>query len=224
MAAMVDADTTDISNTTPAPDESSRNALRPSILQLPPELLSLVVIFAAESEPPRSPVSSEDRENAQMPLDSRAFWDPIVQGGSLGWIRLCHVCRLWRRHICEGMPLLWAQVVGCFRLCGAFEEMLRRAGASIPLSVQSFYGQEPMAVYNPPWVIVESPVQTWSQSESIAFRGRVRHLRIVDMQVAKHLRQDPSQLTLDDMINLETLEVHYLLLNSVDVSEGKLIS
>ena len=109
------------------------------IFMLPFELLSIIFEIVAESEPPCSPVTDIERNSVQKKSDPcmrKRLWDDAVQGGSLGWIRLCHVCCTWRSYICEEMPLLWARHIGCFRSPDALEEMLQRAGQNTCLSIR----------------------------------------------------------------------------------------
>lgn len=178
---------------------------------LPPELLSQIVEAVATSEPPRSPVSRLERDSMEKKRVSHAspVWNSIIQGGSLGWMRLGHVCRLWRDHICEGMPLLWAQSVGCFRYPGAVEEMLRRAGEDIPLSLR--FGPEEHATKRkfPPWSVIESPVSSWSQSQCMAFRSRIQSLQILDLRGdISGTAYDRLISILNDLPSLRNLDVH----------------
>ncbi|KZV60211.1 hypothetical protein PENSPDRAFT_659710 [Peniophora sp. CONT] len=182
---------------------------------LPPELLSLIVEAVAEREPPRSPVSNFERESVQQDLDTymRArLWDPVVQGGFLGWIRLTHVCRSWRDYICENMPLLWAQHIGCFRLAGALEEMLRRAGENVTLSVTSAPDGYYTDVDHLPWTIVHRPVSGWSKAKCIGFTSRIRSLRIVNFVRPSELGvidRDPPPSIMNNFTGLQVLEIHY---------------
>ncbi|KZV60214.1 hypothetical protein PENSPDRAFT_659713 [Peniophora sp. CONT] len=207
-------------------DESSVSsfpALPPSIFSLPPELLALLVKQVAEMETPRSPTSDVERANIHWGEYTRAIWDPIRQGGTLGWIRLTHVCRAWRSYICEGMPLLWAQHIGCFRLHGALEEMLRQAGGSAPLSVQSSSSGYAAGVACQPWSTVQTPIRSLSEAECSAFRSRIQSLRVVDTRNTPEgaSEYDCLPFIMDDFSRLEDLEVHCLALDTLTLHGEK---
>ncbi|VDB85078.1 unnamed protein product [Peniophora sp. CBMAI 1063] len=153
--------------------------LPPFIFGLPPELLAEIVAAVAAIEVPRAPITDYERfhlESSQ--LQSRATFKSIFGEGTLGWVRLTHVCRGWRSLICEGMPLLWAQHIGCFGRADAVETMLRRAGNEVSLSVRS--GHCGAAISDFPWETVEMPVPSWSALECTIFRSRIRSLVVVD--------------------------------------------
>ncbi|VDB85102.1 unnamed protein product [Peniophora sp. CBMAI 1063] len=200
------------------------DALRPFIFILPPELLSAIVEAVAAIEVPRPPVSDRDRELVHKAADPRMrerLWDHIVEGGSLGWMRLSHVCRAWRSHICESMPLLWAQHIGCFRSPGAVKVMLRRAGESTLVSVQSAAGEDAPGAALSPWDLVQKPVLSWSEAGCAGFYSRLESVRIVDL---RRVVDDPPSFALNGLPSLRVLEVHHLHLdeNSFD-DEDKLL-
>ncbi|KZV60213.1 hypothetical protein PENSPDRAFT_659712 [Peniophora sp. CONT] len=191
---------------------SSSDTLPPFIFILPLELLSLIVEAVAECEPPRCPVSNLERERVDRKRIVRTLWDPVsaVQGGSLGWLRLAHVCRSWRHHICEDMPLLWAQHIGCFSHSGAIEEMLRRAGEGIPLSVQSRPEAHDPERTCPPWSLVDSSVPSWSHSRFTSFKARIQSVHVIDFWNTGGENRDSLASILNDLPELRSLEVYYL--------------
>ncbi|VDB87712.1 unnamed protein product [Peniophora sp. CBMAI 1063] len=85
------------------------NQLSP-IGSLAPETLGIVFSFFSELEQPR------------------AFNQ--CTSGSLGWLRLMHVCNAWR-NVCISTPQLWANSLG--RLPRALPVFLKRAGEHTPL-------------------------------------------------------------------------------------------
>lgn len=202
-------------------DESSPNTTRPFILNIPSELLSLIVEIVAQCEPPRSPVSRFEWANVNRRAKQRAPWNSLIQGGSLGWIRLTHVCYDWRNNICGGMPLLWAQHIGRFRAPGALEEMVRRTGEEIPLDIQFGSAGDVPADYYLPWSIIENPSPTWSSAQCTAFRGRIRSLSIIDMRGGDSIERDAIPSIVDEMSELQSLTVDFLYLDRSHVSDYK---
>ncbi|VDB96756.1 unnamed protein product [Peniophora sp. CBMAI 1063] len=80
------------------------------ISSLPPEILGIIFSCSAELDQPRASYTSAP--------------------GSLGWVRLTHVCKAWR-DICIATPSLWAYSLG--RLPRAVLVFLERAGEHVPL-------------------------------------------------------------------------------------------
>ncbi|VDB87404.1 unnamed protein product [Peniophora sp. CBMAI 1063] len=120
---------------------SKRNATLPYISRLPPELMSIIFTIIAAENPPHQPADSDARDtfrNRMMPAQrDDSSWDQAIlaeafEPGSLGWIKLAHVCQSWRNMI-HGMASLWAGVLG--RLPMADEEALERAGDRASLSL-----------------------------------------------------------------------------------------
>ncbi|KAA1470100.1 hypothetical protein DENSPDRAFT_928624 [Dentipellis sp. KUC8613] len=72
----------------------------------------------------------------QFFLCLRAVDIPSRRTRSLGWIRVTHVCHLWRT-LALRTPMLWAEVIVTLRR-GTIEHLLRRA-AGVPLFVRGFY-------------------------------------------------------------------------------------
>ncbi|KZV75223.1 hypothetical protein PENSPDRAFT_103341 [Peniophora sp. CONT] len=188
----------------------------PSILILPLELLSMIVVVIAEMEPPRTPVSSLERKNVRKESDPcmrTRLWDRIVEGGSLGWIRLTHVCNLWRKYICENMPLLWASHIGCFRSPHALDEMLRRAGESTRLAVHSVSGDDDMGENPSPWAEFQSIISIWSAAECTDFKFRIRSLAVIDLLSVADVERDLLSSLLDELPGIQVLEVHHLFID-----------
>ncbi|KZV60218.1 hypothetical protein PENSPDRAFT_671821 [Peniophora sp. CONT] len=176
---------------------TSPDQLPPFILKLPTELFCLVVEHVAERERPCPPASADEEE---AEIGSKALcqpWNLVAQGGSLGWIKLTHVCRNWRVTICEGMPLLWGQYIGC--LPAACEEMLRRAGDNVPLDVQ--FGCNHSTLHT----LVRNVPELISGQQFT----RIRSFHFIDVRdCGVQLPFVPSNL--HKMSSLETIEVHYL--------------
>ncbi|VDB85079.1 unnamed protein product [Peniophora sp. CBMAI 1063] len=195
-----------VGGSTPQPPEIRS----PFIFSLPPELLGEIVAAVAATEVPRTPLADDETSTlAQNDLRRpRAIWTSISQGGTLGWLRLTHVCRGWRRIICEGMPLLWAQHIGCFRNADAVETMLRRAGDGVPLSVRSGRGGNTALDF--PWITVQTPVPSWSKLECTIFRSRIRSLVVVDTRNGPGDEAEFESLAsiLPELVGLQELEVH----------------
>ena len=83
---------------------SLRNANAPLIHRLPLEIISFIFDLVSIEERPYPPVHTGKREaNKNMHsgmlferLTDQNVWKEAFMNGSLGWIRLTHVCRLWR--------------------------------------------------------------------------------------------------------------------------------
>ncbi|VDB85084.1 unnamed protein product [Peniophora sp. CBMAI 1063] len=188
----------------------------PSIFILPFELLSVVIEAVAQCEPPRSPVSFYDREAVRTELDPymRArLWEPLVQGGTLGWIRLSHVCHAWRTHICENMSTLWGHYIGCFSRHGALDEMLRRAGESTPLSVTSGLDGKSIAALYPLQLLRHRHLATVTLSEAkrSSVDSRIRSIHVVDLRGDHNdLHHDPRSSIFNAVTQLRVFEMHFL--------------
>ncbi|KZV71223.1 hypothetical protein PENSPDRAFT_562565, partial [Peniophora sp. CONT] len=83
----------------------SANSLS-SVMRLPAEILLVIFTLLSAEEPPKPPLH---RRNVRL-----HGWGSIENGpyGSLGWVRLLHVCHDWRSLI-ESAPTLWARHVYC---------------------------------------------------------------------------------------------------------------
>ncbi|KZV62514.1 hypothetical protein PENSPDRAFT_758658 [Peniophora sp. CONT] len=97
-----------------------RNAIVPASSKIPPEVLKIIFELVAEEDTPHAPIDVEVKEkfmdtngiryNIRAGEGYRA-WEDAMESGSLGWVRLTHVCRYWRDILC-GLPALWATILG----------------------------------------------------------------------------------------------------------------
>ena len=94
-----------------------RGPLTPKIQCLPTELLLEIFLHC--------------RDDCQEGMKIRG--DASKKANPYSWIRITHVCRLWR-DIAIAYPLLWSQVVPC-ELWSLFSMVLRRS-RNTPLSVR----------------------------------------------------------------------------------------
>ncbi|VDB85085.1 unnamed protein product [Peniophora sp. CBMAI 1063] len=200
----------------------------PRILTLPAELLSIIVEAVAECDPPRFPVSPFDRENITGFFDEylRArLWEPVVQGGSLGWIKLTHVCRMWREHISESMPLLWSQLIGYFYQRGALDVMLRRAGDVVPLSITCGPNDVSVRMTNSSWWLLDDLVSDLgSPADCQIYRSRIQSIRVINLSPHHpSISRDPPPSIFSTFAQLRVVEVHCLYLRSRDLDEDRFI-
>lgn len=114
-----------------------RNTVIPRISSLPVEALKSIFKYVSEEERPRGPI------DVQKLKESHDDWiddmlepeqlNELEQSGTLGFIRLGHVCHQWRSILLD-CPDIWAANVGTLPL--GFDKMLQRAGQR-PLTVCS---------------------------------------------------------------------------------------
>ncbi|VDB85099.1 unnamed protein product [Peniophora sp. CBMAI 1063] len=118
---------------------SRHNAFCSDISAVPDDVLAIIFEYIARADVPRAPIDREGRDTllarAKEGIDRELQfpeWKPVLEGGSLGWIGLSHVCRRWRQ-VLLGQPRLWGECVGILPL--GLEEMLRRAGGFQPITL-----------------------------------------------------------------------------------------
>ncbi|KZV62758.1 hypothetical protein PENSPDRAFT_758481 [Peniophora sp. CONT] len=106
------------------------NALAP-ISRLPREILIMIItipctILARIDDQPHPAWRARGADS----VDGTVRW--VIQKGSLGWVRMTHVCRAWRATLLDARHL-WAQNIGV--LPKALLTFLERAGPAAPLSI-----------------------------------------------------------------------------------------
>ncbi|KZV77403.1 hypothetical protein PENSPDRAFT_747128 [Peniophora sp. CONT] len=109
--------------------------------RLPLEISQAIFHLVSQDDQPRPPIDIHARGQFMRSLDrwdyrDREFEPQFLrgQGGSLGWIRLGHVCSHWRRALLA-MPSIWAGALGA--LPSGFDTMLQRA-KNLPLTIQIY--------------------------------------------------------------------------------------
>ncbi|KZV66776.1 hypothetical protein PENSPDRAFT_755458 [Peniophora sp. CONT] len=94
------------------------------ISSLPMEVFLMIATVVSLSEPPHGP------SRAIVPGSNPP--QTILVNASLGWVRLLHVCTVWRTTLSKVFGL-WAQHVGT--LPKAFADFLLRSGTTMPLTI-----------------------------------------------------------------------------------------
>lgn len=123
----------------------------PSLIQrLPDDIIYELFYIVAEFDPPQIARVQEDGS--------------YVKPGSLGWIRMTHVCRRWRR-LGLDMSKLWAGIV-CVFPPGV--ETIARRTRTTPLTL-NFHS-------------MASPNEVWDAVERLGIFSRVRSLKRVQSQ------------------------------------------
>ncbi|VDB85082.1 unnamed protein product [Peniophora sp. CBMAI 1063] len=178
---------------------------------LPPEILDTILLLASLNDPPRPGVYDHDRRvfyNAHKPdhtgrLSNESIWRPVLERGSLGFIRLTHVCRRWRDVILERKSL-WAENMG--RLPMGDSEMFARSGSWSPFDVTvaaaPFHRTDSAALH------LFKPLGPQPSPSSI--RDRLRSLHIVDMREAFGGHMPLDELFSIVLFGLEELSINFL--------------
>ncbi|KZV61707.1 hypothetical protein PENSPDRAFT_658704 [Peniophora sp. CONT] len=114
---------------------------KPPILRLPPEVFLIIASLVADAERP-SAARPNQRLYSLFAVDPEYIYDSntfhnLDEDGSLrpatiGWVKLAHVCRCWRR-LCSDAPELWARGIGC--LPRMLLEAMQRAGDHVPYDI-----------------------------------------------------------------------------------------
>ncbi|KZV71224.1 hypothetical protein PENSPDRAFT_664535 [Peniophora sp. CONT] len=96
-----------------------------SVMRLPAEILLIIFTLVSEEDPPAPPLH---RRNV-----GSNGWGSTKNGpyGSLGWVKLLHVCHGWRSLI-ENTPVMWARHV--YRLPAAADAFIERS-RHLPLHI-----------------------------------------------------------------------------------------
>ncbi|KZV75240.1 hypothetical protein PENSPDRAFT_748623 [Peniophora sp. CONT] len=181
-----------------------RNTSVPAMSGLPPELLSSIFTLLVYAEPPQIAVSASKmdrleifREEYLNDVDDNT-WEYVHrrQRGTLGWMRLTHVCAHWRRILLQ-TPRVWGDHMGY--LPRANIECLRRAGDALPLDLTN------ICVANSyPWSLI-APNLNLDPSQTELFCSRLRGLHIIDLRSSTQ-RADEFYEDLE-FRNLEVLNV-----------------
>ncbi|VDB85074.1 unnamed protein product [Peniophora sp. CBMAI 1063] len=192
---------------------SSISAQQPitPILGIPDDIFRSMMEIIAQLDRPYPPTSKDALVRANKDSEAYPPWALAVHGGSLGWIRMTHVCRDWRNRICETMPLLWAQDIGC--LPDGCKEMLRRAGDSAMLDVR--------LGYNKSITSFRIPLERVLVNSLFHSSGRIRTLRYIDVRRAASVTPISLSLRSRQLSSLEAVDVHFLDIDSVNMNRGR---
>ncbi|KZV66839.1 hypothetical protein PENSPDRAFT_755372 [Peniophora sp. CONT] len=139
------------------------NAQPRSLNALPPEVLSHIFTLFAETERPIPPFDLRARRLFETKVDEYGIAEINDDGtsveveeplwlrgraGTLGWIALSHVCKLWRQLVLS-LSELWTRDIGA--LPGTLHDMLDRSGNTRPLTLRlygtTFRRQDPDALF-----------------------------------------------------------------------------
>lgn len=192
------------------------NSTIPFFTRLPVEVLAMIfdVVAADPDNTPHAPVdigdlrleeSSEGYTLALRMLRDTRLQQEITARGSLGWVRLGHVCHQWRE-VLNDMRALWARILG--RLPLGDEEILARAGDQNLLDVlwwRTPFHFHAQTIFEP---ITSPRPKTASYTLALPYANRLRCVRFVnfgDRKVAP-----PSELfDVPSFPSLDTLEMSY---------------
>ncbi|KZV62513.1 hypothetical protein PENSPDRAFT_739305 [Peniophora sp. CONT] len=183
-----------------------RNATIPPICRLPPEIISEIFDRVAVEEQPYPPVdklkkkgSEKEHEHGLLSdrLAAKRYWEQAFHPGSLGWIRLTHVCRSWRE-LLLGRKTLWAGALG--RLPSADTELLQRSGNHAPLFVSAartrFHTCKATTIV---------PLLA-----NLPSSDRLSSLRLIEMHRSPKLIRSVEALCSRRWENLQILEINFL--------------
>ncbi|KZV62515.1 hypothetical protein PENSPDRAFT_758659 [Peniophora sp. CONT] len=181
-----------------------RNATLPCISRLPPEVTATIFGYCTVEEPPHAPC---DRKKKEEIIDAnhidvltdiwavRHVWKDALSDGTIGWIRLTHVCRRWRE-LLLGTATLWASTLG--RLPSAYNEFLQRAGnhtlPSVTVISTPFHDRIPLTI---------------SLSTIVPICNRLRVLRLVEICGDPDFLLSLELLCTQRLEKLETLEITF---------------
>ncbi|KZV75207.1 hypothetical protein PENSPDRAFT_102839 [Peniophora sp. CONT] len=182
---------------------------------LPPEILDTILLLATLDDCPRPGVYDHDRRvfyndhksDHTGRLSNEHVWRPVLERGSLGWIRLSHVCRLWRDILMERKSL-WASILGTLPLGEG--EMFKRAGKFCPFDITvtaaPFHRQDSTVLH----FFKPTILSSGGLVHSTANRNRLRSLHIADMREAFGGHLPLEALFSSTLPGLEELGIHFL--------------
>ncbi|VDB87397.1 unnamed protein product [Peniophora sp. CBMAI 1063] len=182
---------------------SRRNATASALTSLPPEIMSLIFEASAQVDAPSPPIDVEEMEAHLESLcldvvgEGHRVWNDAVQPGSLGWVRLAHVCRNWRNIIC-GMSGLWSSILG--RLPLGEEVILQRARGHCPVDISCVY-----SAFHPDESPIFDMVASPPDHLSYPLASQIRSLQLVD--IYETIDWDAEWMPTAAWPNLEMLEI-----------------
>ncbi|KZV62510.1 hypothetical protein PENSPDRAFT_758655 [Peniophora sp. CONT] len=189
-----------------------RNSSIPCISLLPAEILTMIFMLVA-SDPdntPHAPVETvedlkdwDDDHNVLIVMRDVCLRKDVLTPGSLGWVKLGHVCRQWRIVLC-GIPTLWARILG--RLPLGDEEILMRSGEHAPLDVFAAWTPFELHEQRIMELIVLPKPRTLSGSRVLPYAERLRHICLVDL-TRGGFRLSLTWLECPTFPRLDTLEI-----------------
>lgn len=157
---------------------------------------------------PRAPVDIEELDDTDLVykiLRDSQLQKATFSRGSLGWVRLGHVCRQWRE-VLYGMQALWGQILG--RLPLGDEDILARAGDHALIDVFSchspFHIHERKILELLAFPRPQTPVRPYL----LPYANRLRRVSLINLTTEKrHIPLD--WLNTSSFPTLDTLEMSF---------------
>ncbi|VDB85118.1 unnamed protein product [Peniophora sp. CBMAI 1063] len=201
-----------------------RNASLSPIFRLPAEVLSIVFSLVVCSGPPHIPRTAAALSNYQSvkedvfdDLDTNTWGHiPLVEQGSLEWLRLTHVCSRWRKLLVDNCHL-WADNLG--HLPRATAECLRRAGNILPLKITTVCSSD---IHDENWTLTV-PKANLTPTESASLCSRIQSLHILDLREDVHpMDESYANYEFDDLEILDLARAQMTLGNPIAENWGRL--